>query len=310
MNDFDFLCVLCVSAVRFFQSDYHNPQTQKPILAFGEAAVETAPTTAPSRPSSTIIWWLRACVAANLFACHLINLELLRKKYLDNYSESFGAMKSPTPRRWTPRTIFRRAVQVIQEDGFATLWFKILGETIYRRVFVIERFVDEPIEQVAARVPLTFGWLDTTQIDDYLRLRPEANRDEILRRLRDGQWCLTARSDGQLVYAGWSAAGRARIDYLDREIQLAPDEIYAYEIFTAPDFRGANIPPVAIHFRLRYFGNLGYRRFVAVVVPENWRALRSFRKAGYRVCGTMGYVRIGAWRWDFTRLGKNDPRFK
>lgn len=220
-------------------------------------------------------------------------------------------MRSATPpQRWTPRAILRRAVAVIREDGVAALWFKILGETIYRRVFIIERFSDEPMEQVTARVPLTFGWLDESQIDEYLRLRPDANCAEILRRLREGQRCVTARSDGQLVYAGWSAAGRARIDYLDREIQLAPDEIYIYEAFTAPDFRGANIPPVASQFRLRYLSNLGYRRFVAVVVPENWRALRSFRKAGYRVCGTMGCVRIGSWRWDFTRLGKDDTRFE
>lgn len=216
-------------------------------------------------------------------------------------------MRSTTsPHHWTPLAILRRAIAVIREDGIAVLWFKILGETFYRRAILIERFSDEPLEQVAARVPLVFGFLDETQIDDYLRLRPDAKRDEILRRLREGQWCLTARSGGQLVYAGWSAVGRARIDYLDREIQLAPDEMYVFEAFTAPDFRGANIPPAASAFRLRYFGNLGYRRFIAIVVPENWRALRSFRKAGYRVGGTMGFVRIGAWRRDFSRL--NSPR--
>lgn len=220
-------------------------------------------------------------------------------------------MRSATPpHRWTPLTISRRAIAVIREDGIAALWFKILGETIYRRVFIIERFSDEPLEQVAARVPLEFGFLDETQIDDYVCLRPDANRAEILRRLREGQWCITARSNGQLVYAGWSTAGRARIDYLGREIQLAPDEIYIFEAFTAPEFRGVNIPSAVSQFRLRYFGNLGYRRFVAVVVPENWRALRSFRKAGYRVCGTMGFVRIGAWRWDFTRLGKDNTRLE
>jgi SAM-dependent methyltransferase/ribosomal protein S18 acetylase RimI-like enzyme len=203
--------------------------------------------------------------------------------------------------RWTPRTILHRAIQVTQDDGLVTLWFKILGEWIYRRVVVIERFINEEISEVSARVPLVFGWLDGKQIDEYLRLRPDATRTEIVRRLSLGQACLIARCNGQIVHAGWSTAGRARIDYLERDIQLAPDEMYIFEAFTAPDYRGANIPPAVSAYRCRYFGNLGYRRFVAVVVPENQRALRSFQKAGYRICGTMGSVGLGTWRWNFSR---------
>jgi hypothetical protein len=43
------------------------------------------------------------------------------------------------------------------------------------------------------------SFLNDTQIEEYVRLRPENDPGEILLRLREGQRCRTARHDGRLV---------------------------------------------------------------------------------------------------------------
>ena len=209
---------------------------------------------------------------------------------------------APGSSRWSFRSILQRAREVIREEGVAALFFRILGETIYRRAIVIEHRLDGPIPEFAPRVPVEIGVLDETQIEEYVSFRPEADRPELLRRLEKGDVCHTARHDGRLVYVSWSATRRAYIEYLDREIDLAPGDVYSYAAYAAPEFRGANIVAVVGAFRMHYFAGLGYRRIVAVVVPENTRALRSFAKLGYRPCGTMGCIRLGPWRYDYSRV--------
>ena len=210
-------------------------------------------------------------------------------------------MPTKGSKHWSARMVLRRAIEVVRNEGIAALWFKVLGETVYRRAIVIERRLEEPIDDVAARVPVVLGLLDEKQIEEYVRLRPEADPREVLRRLREGQLCHTASHDGRLVYVSWASMRRAWIEYLEREIELAPEEVYSYEVFAAPEFRGTGIMAATGVFRLRYFRDRGYRRIIAVVMPENKRAFRAFVKLGYRSCGTMGYVRIGPWRREFSR---------
>ena len=58
-------------------------------------------------------------------------------------------------RSWTWRQILKRAAEVIREEGLRSLWFKILGETACRRVMLMERPLNEPVEQMTARLPVT-----------------------------------------------------------------------------------------------------------------------------------------------------------
>ena len=44
-------------------------------------------------------------------------------------------------------------------------------------------------------------------------------------------------------------------------------------------------------------------RVVGVLEPENTGANRTNKRAGYRVVGRIGYVKLGPWRRDFGSLG-------
>jgi SAM-dependent methyltransferase/GNAT superfamily N-acetyltransferase len=205
-------------------------------------------------------------------------------------------------RRWTGQRALRRAAEVLREDGFKSLFFKVLGEAVYRRVVLFERPLDEPMIEVTSRLPVTIELLRESQVHEYCGFRPEAVPAEIQRRLAEGQQCFVVRHEGRLVHASWAAFQRARIDYLAREIRLAPDEVYDYESYTLPEFRGQNLSPARLAWMIRTFRAAGYRRLLLVVVPENKPAFRAGQKTGFHPIGWMGYVRIGPWRHDFCRV--------
>lgn len=196
----------------------------------------------------------------------------------------------------------KRAADVLREGGIRGLWFRILGKTVYRRVILVERALDEPIPEVTALLPVVIDFLKETEVDEYVGFSPRGNPSETRRRLEAGQLCFVARYKGRLVCANWATTLAARIPYLDCTIQLAPGEVYTYELFTSPDFRGQNIAPAVKAQQLRHFRRAGYSRSVAAIVPENKASLRVDEKVGYRPYGVMGCVRLGPWRRDFCRL--------
>jgi SAM-dependent methyltransferase/ribosomal protein S18 acetylase RimI-like enzyme len=204
--------------------------------------------------------------------------------------------------RWTLLRVRRRAAEVIREEGIASLWFKVLGEILYRRAVLLERPLDEPILPVSSRVPVDIGLLSETQIDDYCSFRPEADPAQVRQRLEEGQRCFVARHEGRIVHACWTTDRQVRIDYLDREIQLAPDEVYAYDSFTSPGYRGQSIAAARSAWMAQHFKDAGYRRLMAIIMPENRAAFRPPEKVGYRPIALMGYVKLGPWRRDFCRL--------
>lgn len=210
---------------------------------------------------------------------------------------------------WKWRWMIERAADVLREGGIRGLWFKMLGKMVYRRVVLVERALDEPVPEVTARLPLVIDLLKESEVDEYVGFFPRGNVSETRRRLEAGQLCFVARHRGRLVCANWATTKAAWIPYLGCTIQLAPGEVYTYELFTSPDFRGQNIAPAVKAHQLRQFRRAGYSRAVAVIVPENTASLRADGKVGYSPYGVMGCVRLGPWRRDFCRLHKsNDLR--
>lgn len=83
---------------------------------------------------------------------------------------------------------------------------------------------------------------------------------------------------------------------------MTPGDVYTYDSFTDPSFRGQQIATVRLAAMLRFFREAGYVRLVSIVVPENSGALRPPEKMGYRSFGAIGYVKFGPWRWYFCRM--------
>jgi GNAT superfamily N-acetyltransferase len=190
----------------------------------------------------------------------------------------------------------RRAWEVLREEGLRSLWFHILGETVYRRVVLLERPLGEPIPEAAAATAVEISLLKAGEAEEYAAFHPGLEAAEVRERLARGGRCFLSRHQGSIVNACWTAEGPVWIDYLGCGMELARDEVYVYNNYTDPRFRGRNISAVRAAVMLRHFRELGYRRMIAVVVPENKAAFRSPDKAGYRPIGAIGCIRIGPWR--------------
>ena len=180
-------------------------------------------------------------------------------------------------------------------------WFQVLGRTVYRRVVVLERPLDQPIRPVTARLPVAVGLLTESELDQYVTFRPGADPAKVRRRLRAGHQCFVARHRGAIVHAGWAAPRNAWVEYLGCEFPLEPGDVYQFGSYTAPAFRGLDLAAARVTWMAEFLREAGARRLLAVVWPENTQAFRPLEKAGYRVVGIMGSVGVGAWRHHFSR---------
>lgn len=202
---------------------------------------------------------------------------------------------------WTSRAIWERAWEVVRDEGVRSLWFKILGETVYRRMVLCELLLDDPVPNPRASTSVVVGRLGKDDVEEYVAVRPGSDRAEFLRRLEDGHRCFAVRIDERIVHCCWVAMGKARIDYLDCVIALRPDEAYSYEAYTRPEARGLNITAHCAACKARYLRDSGVKRMIAAIVPEGRSAIRANQKAGYRRFGMIGCVGVGRWRNYFCR---------
>jgi SAM-dependent methyltransferase len=207
-------------------------------------------------------------------------------------------------RCWQP---FLRAYEILRQQGMWVLWLKLLGELGYRRTVLLERSLDGRAKFPASRIPVTVSLLRANEVEEYAAFYPGADPEEICRRLGAGHRCFAVRHRGRLVHTGWVATGRVWIEYLRRHRDLAPDEAYVYELFTAPPYRNLRVGAARAAEETCVLSEEGYRRVSAVVWPEDAAAVRHAANGGFRPVGVIGYVKLGSWRRDFTTLDPKEP---
>lgn len=204
-------------------------------------------------------------------------------------------------RTWAPREVLERALEVLREEGLKAFWFKGLGETFYRRMLFLEcRLADSPAP-VASRIPVSFHRLTPSDIDAHRRLRASPDANELKRRLDEGHRAFHAQRHNRMVSSVWTSAGTGWIDYLKTSLSIEADEGYLYEAYTHPDFRGYGIGPALFNFAYRMLHGEGFRSVILAVNLENRSAHRAFTRSGERVFTKRGWVKIGPWRFDFSR---------
>jgi GNAT superfamily N-acetyltransferase len=205
---------------------------------------------------------------------------------------------APGSERWSPRRALARALSVLRDEGLRSLWFKVLGETLYRRLRLVELRPEDAVQ--TASLSLEFGFLEPSDAADYLRLRPGGDVATIRQRLARER-CFGAWHQGTLVSTRWVTAGSVYVDYLGRTVALRPGEVWISDTFTDPAYRGRDVSPAAGAALARWLVEEGVHAQLAGVLPENPLGVRAYEQAGYRPVGTIGYIRIVRWRREFVR---------
>lgn len=193
----------------------------------------------------------------------------------------------------------RRLRNILSTEGWKGIWFRALSRTVYRRLVLVERALDKAPPSVSSQLNLKFGLLQAHELDDYYSLQPDAKPEVIRKRLTLEMKCFTARLNGRLVAVCWASTVAAHIDYLEQELQLAPEEVYIFDSYTSTECRGQNVAGARGAYIIRYFQNAGYKRLIGSFLPENKPAIRPLVKLGYHPFAITGRWKIGPWRHDF-----------
>jgi L-amino acid N-acyltransferase YncA len=187
--------------------------------------------------------------------------------------------------------------------GLGGLAVRALGRTVYRRLLLTARPLDEPIPLLEASVPLELSFLDPAEAGAYASFRADTPADEVTRRLERGERCWAARRDGRIVSARWVVTGAPAVEipYVGHRLELAPGEAYVYESFTAADQRGHGVSGAAGSRLARLLATEGYRTMFAAVWPDDHAIVRANTKAGYRPIGKIHSLGFGRRRRAFVR---------
>lgn len=208
-------------------------------------------------------------------------------------------------RRSLPGSL-RRAREILRQDGFRLLLVKVLGETVYRREVILAFDLVGAPAPARARIAFDVEFLDEREIDEFLDFHPFARRDELVTRFERGERCLVARRRGRLASAQWAAPRGAQIADLEVWPRLAPGEVYVYDAYTDPAFRGWGAYPAVADGLIRRLAQEGYLRMVGAVRVGADRARRAHEQSGARRFGSVGSFRLGSIRRDLW-LYRPDP---
>jgi hypothetical protein len=206
-------------------------------------------------------------------------------------------------RRWGPGMILHRAREVLRTEGPRALWFRVLGETVYRRVIVMERPFGATVPE-ASRAGLELGLLQPGELAEYYALRPDAGAGagEIESRFARGHVCFVARREGRLIGACWAGIGRTWLDYLEIWIDLSPGVGYLYDLYVVPEERGLRIHASLFDRMDEHYGGTTAARVVISAFNPETRTHRLFARMGCTYATRLRAVRLGRWRWAFCRF--------
>jgi len=203
--------------------------------------------------------------------------------------------------------ILRRAAQILREERLLTLWYRVLGETVYRRVLVMERSLDLAVSPFQPRCRMEARWLRLEEAAAYARFHGALSGVEVARRLAQGHRCWIVESDGRFGHGLWVACSGAWIEYLGLDFPLAPGEVYVYQTYTAEELRGLGLATAGLAAALEALKQEGLQRVHLVVQPDRAVALSPPLKNGFLPVTWLGWVRLGRWRGIFRRPVKRLP---
>jgi len=165
--------------------------------------------------------------------------------------------------------------------------------TIYRRMLcLVYPLQGRTIPIYRPQIDIDFRPLVSAEIGDYLRFRPSAARDVVSRRLSHGDQCHASWYRGKIVDACWISTGTVFVPYLNRFIALERGDVYSYDSYTLPDYRGYGLFMARNSYTARRNQKEGYERSVALVAPENYASWLILTRSGLETIGEYSFMRF------------------
>jgi GNAT superfamily N-acetyltransferase len=118
-------------------------------------------------------------------------------------------------------------------------------------------------------------------------------------RIRDGQACAVARHGRDIVSYCWLTCAPAWAGEIDRFVVPGPGDVYLYEAFTRPEWRGRALFPALLGRLVSFARARGRQRALIFVLSSNRPSRRAIERAGFaRFAGVSRLQMWGRhWLW-------------
>ena len=119
------------------------------------------------------------------------------------------------------------------------------------------------------------------------------DRDVFFQRMKEGSRCFMGIEDttGKLTNYRWINTSAAYVPELKRYMVFRPNEAYAYDLNTLPEFRRRGIDRYTRHFTYSYLRDHGYTKLYAYIHGDNYASLQASRHL-LRPIGRVWYIQI------------------
>ena len=201
-------------------------------------------------------------------------------------------------------SVLRRFWTIRREEGWVALWFRILGETVYRRVLFFSVELDDLRNPPAG---ITSRWLRAEEADAYAAFNPTLSAADVQHLLGRGYRCLIMEAGGRTVYGEWVATKQAWIDYLQMPLDVPDRTAYIFGAYTAVEERGKGYGTAAASMSKRMFLEEGLVRRLFCLQPDRGIAYPPVLKNPCRPIYYRGWFGLGPWRIPFRRATKGMP---
>jgi ribosomal protein S18 acetylase RimI-like enzyme len=124
-----------------------------------------------------------------------------------------------------------------------------------------------------------------------------SERNLFQERLKRGEQFWTAQHEERIVSYCWATRDPVEIGEVRCMVSPRDDEVYLYDAFTFPEYRGHNLYPALLQRILEHSGQQGLRRALIFVLSDNMASIRGVQKAGFRefqrvtYCNFLGFSR-------------------
>lgn len=140
--------------------------------------------------------------------------------------------------------------------------------------------------------------LTMTDVDDCIACNPGVTVEIYSKRLQAGSRCYAVRMNNQIVTTSWVATNRVWIDFIRREMTLSKSEVYIYDSYTHPEYRGKRLQAVMLQQVLAQYRKAGYRQIGVIIAPENRSNIKSRTRSGFKRSHWIFAIKAGRFHWD------------
>lgn len=141
--------------------------------------------------------------------------------------------------------------------------------------------LSRPILEIKTGEDAEYSFLNTKSREKAEGLTSLVGKEIVNTRFNRGEICGVARLNSEVVSYCWVAFQQAEVGEINRTIKLRNNELYLYDAFTLPDYRGRGLFPALLTAILGFAKSQGYSRALIFSLRENRPSVRGIEKAGF-----------------------------